>query len=124
MSWPKQVLIYWGSVLCFLLYLSLPGRAGAQGETPRPSRRSAPSPATLGNAAAAPAKTPQALSSDTKVTLDQSGLSVDVQDQDLAAVIERIANLGQIELRHLEGMPNRRVSIRFSSLSVVDGLKR
>jgi hypothetical protein len=124
MSWSKQAPICWGSVLCLLLYLSLPGRTGAQGETPRPSRRSAPSPATLGNAAAAPAKTPQALSPDTKITLDQSGLSVDIQDQDLAAIIERIANLGQIELRHLEGMPNRRVSIRFSSLSVVDGLKR
>jgi hypothetical protein len=124
MSWSKQVPIWWGSVLCLLLYLSLPGRAGAQGETPRPSRRSAPAPATLGNAAVAPAKTPQALSPDTKITLDQSGLSVDIQDQDLAAIMERIAKLGQIELRHLEGMPNRRVSIRFSSLPVVDGLKR
>jgi hypothetical protein len=51
-------------------------------------------------------------------------LSVDIQDQDLSTVVERIASLAQIELRHPEGMPNRRVSIRFSSLSVVDGLKR
>ena len=49
---------------------------------------------------------------------------MDVQEQDLAAVVERIADIGRIELRHPEGMPNRRVSIRFSSLSVVDGLKR
>src|SRR2546428_8940343 len=120
MSWSKQAPICWGIVLCLLLYLRLPGRAGAQGETPRPSRRSAPSPATLGNAAAAPAKTPQALSSDTRIALDQSGLSVVLQDQDLPAIIERIANLGQIELRYLEGIPKRRGSLRFSSLSIMD----
>jgi hypothetical protein len=51
-------------------------------------------------------------------------LSVDVQDQDLSVVVERIAELARIELRHPEGMPNSRVSIRFSSLSVINGLKR
>ena len=124
MSWFIRAPICWGSVLCLLLSLNLPGRVGAQGETPRPVRRSAPSPATPGNATVAPAKTPQPLSPDTKITLDQSGLSMDVQDQDLAAIIERVASVGQIELRHLEGIPSRRVSIRFSSLPVVDGLKR
>jgi hypothetical protein len=71
-----------------------------------------------------PAQAPQPLSQNAKITLDQNGLSVDVQDQDLSAVVERIAELARIELRHPEGMPNRRVSIRFSSLSVIDGLKR
>jgi hypothetical protein len=73
---------------------------------------------------AAPAKTPQPLSQNTKITLDQTGLSVDAQDQDVAAIIERIAALGRIEIRHPEGIPHRRVSIRFASLPVVDGLKR
>jgi hypothetical protein len=72
----------------------------------------------------APAQPPQPLSQDTKISLDQSGLSVDVQEQDLPSVIERIATLGQIDIRHPEGIPNRRVSIRFSSLPVVDGVKR
>jgi hypothetical protein len=49
---------------------------------------------------------------------------VDVQDQDLSAVVMRIAELARIELRHPEGIPHRRVSIRFSSLPVVNGLKR
>ena len=71
-----------------------------------------------------PAKAPQPLSPNAKITLDQNGLSVDVQDQDLSVVVERIAELARIELRHPEGMPNRRVSIRFSSLPVVNGLKR
>ena len=124
MAWSKPVLICWGSVLCLLLCLCLPGRASAQGETPRPSRRGVPSPAAPGSAATAPTKTPQPLSQNAKISLDQNGLSVDVQDQDLSTVVERIASLAHIELRHPEGMPNRRVSIRFSSLSVLDGLKR
>jgi hypothetical protein len=49
---------------------------------------------------------------------------VDVQDQDLSAVVKRIAELARIELRHPEGIPHRRVSIRFSSLPIVNGLKR
>jgi hypothetical protein len=124
MSGSKLALIWSGSVLCLLLCLSLPGRAGAQGGVPRPSSRGVPSPAAPGTSATAPAQTPQPLSQNTTITLDQSGLSIDVQEQDLAAVVERIADIGRIELRHPEGMPNRRVSIRFSSLSVIDGLKR
>src|SRR5499426_1203799 len=121
----KQALICWGSVLGLLFGLCLSGRADAQGEAPRSSRRGVPSPAAPGSTAAVPAKTPQPLSQNAKITLDQKGLlSVDVQDQDLSAVVERIAELARIELRHPEGMPNRRVSIRFSSLPVASGLKR
>src|SRR5262245_44521798 len=120
----KQALICWGSVLGFLFCLCLLGRADAQGEAPRPSRRGVPSPAAPGSTAAVSAKAPQPLSQNAKITLDQKGLSVDVQDQDLSAVVERIAELARIELRHPEGIPNRRVSIRFSSLPVVNGLKR
>ena len=122
MVWSKWVLIGWGSVLCLLLCLCLPGRAEAQREAPRSSRRGVPSPAAPGSTA--PAQAPQPLSQNAKITLDQSGLSVDVQEQDLSAVIERIAELAHIELRHPEGIPNSRVSIRFTSLPVINGLKR
>ena len=124
MVWSKWALICWGSVLCLLLCLCLPGRADAQGGGPRSSRRGVPSPAAPGSTPTVPAQAPQPLSQNAKITLDQNGLSVDVQDQDLSAVVERIAELARIELRHPEGMPNRRVSIRFSSLSVINGLKR
>src|SRR5262247_4800115 len=124
MVWSRPALLCGGSVLCLLLYLCLMGRADAQGEAPRASRRGVPSPAAPGSTATMPAKAPQPLSQNAKITLDQKGLSVDVQDQDLSAVVERIAELARIELRHPEGMPNRRVSIRFSSLSVANGLKR
>jgi hypothetical protein len=81
-------------------------------------------PASTAPSSAAPARAPQPLSQNTQITLDQNGLSVDAQDQDLPAIVERIATLGQIAIAHPEGIPNRRVSIRFSSLPVVDGLKR
>jgi hypothetical protein len=124
MVWSKQALICWGSVLCLVLCLSLPGRADAQGEAPRASRRGVASPAAPGSTAPATAQAPQPLSQNAKITLDQHGLSVDVQEQDLSAVVKRIAELARIELRHPEGIPNRRVSIRFASLPVVNGLKR
>jgi hypothetical protein len=124
MVWSKQALICWGSVLCLLLCLCLPGRADAQGEAPRSSRRGVPSPTAPGSTAPATAQAPQPLSQNAKITLDQNGLSVDVQDQDLSAVVKRIAELARIELRHPEGIPHRRVSIRFSSLPIVNGLKR
>ena len=124
MIFSRPALICWASVLCLLLCLCLPGRAGTQGEAPRSSRRGVPSPAAPGSTATAPAKAPQPLSQNAKISLDQNGLSVDVQDQDLSSVVERVAELARIELRHPEGMPNRRVSIRFASLSVVNGLKR
>ncbi len=124
MVWSKQALIRWGNVLCILLCLCLPGRADAQGEASRSSRRGVPSPAAPGSTAPATAQAPQPLSQNAKIALDQNGLSVDIQDQDLSAVVRRIAELARIELRHPEGMPNRRVSIRFSSLPLVNGLKR
>jgi hypothetical protein len=120
----KQALIYWGSALSVLVCLCLSGGADAQGEAPRALKRGVPSPAAPGSTATVPAQAPQPLSPNAKIALDQNGLSVDIQEQDLSAVVERIAELARIELRHPEGMPNRRVSIRFSSLSVANGLKR
>jgi len=120
--WHKQKPVWCGSLLCLLVFLGLQGRVDAQGRPPRPAGRGLPSPTAAGNPVTA--QPPQPLSQDTQITLDQSGLSVDVQEQDLPSVVERIATLGQIDIRHPEGIPNRRVSIRFSSLPVVDGLKR
>lgn len=115
--------LWCGSLLCLLVFLGLQEHADAQGNPPRRRNLQAPTVSTpSGNPATA--QPPQPLSPDTKIGLDQNGLSVDVQEQDLPSVIERIATLGQIDIRHPEGIPNRRVSIRFSSLPVVDGLKR
>src|SRR5574341_1333880 len=120
--WYRKKSIWCGSLLCLLVFLGLQGHVDAQGAPPRPFRRGVPAPMVLDNPATA--QPPQPLSQDAKISLDQNGLSVDVQAQDLPSVIERIATLGQIDIRHPEGIPNRRISIRFSSLPVVDGLKR
>lgn len=122
MWWYRHKPIWGGNLLCLLVLLGLQGGADAQGNPSRPSRRGLPAPTAPGTPATA--QPPQPLSQETKIRLDPSGLSVDVQEQDFAAVIERIATLGPIDIRHPEGIPNRRVSIRFSSLPVVDGLKR
>ena len=123
--WSRQKPIWCGGLLCLLVLLSLQGRLEAQGGPLRPGGRGLPAPVP-GNVPGnpAPAQPPQPLSPDTKIVLDQSGLSVDIQEQDLPSVLERIATLAQIEIRHPEGIPNRRVSIRFSALPVVEGLKR
>lgn len=120
----KWALIGWRSILGLLCCLCLSGYADAQGEASRSSRRGVSSLAAPGNTAPVPAQAPQPLSLNAKITLDQNGLSVDVQEQELSVVVGRIAELAHIELRHPEGMPNRRVSIRFSSLPVVNALKR
>jgi len=99
MGWSRSAPICWGSALYLLLCCGVPGGADAQGEAPRPSKRGVPSPAAPGSTATAPAKTPQPLSQDARITLDATGLSVDVQEQDLPVVIERIAALARIELR-------------------------
>lgn len=113
----------WGysSVAVVVGVLSCWESASAQAGAPRATRRSGTQPAA---AVSTPPTAPQPLSPNAKITVDQHGLSIDVQEQDLPVVVERIAALGKIELRHPEGIPNRRISVRFASLPVVEGLKR
>ena len=58
------------------------------------------------------------------VVLEQGILSVDVQDADFGAVFRDIASRAQIEVSNLDGLPNRRISTQFNSLSLMDGVKR
>ena len=58
------------------------------------------------------------------VVLEQGSLSVDVQDEDFGAVFRDIASRAKIEVSNLDGLPNRRISTRFTSLSLIDGVKR
>jgi hypothetical protein len=58
------------------------------------------------------------------ITLTANRLSVDARDSDLRTVIARIATQAKIEVHHLDGLPDTRVSVRFADLSVAAGLKR
>jgi hypothetical protein len=58
------------------------------------------------------------------VTLTENRLSVEARDSDLRTVIERIATQANIEVRHFDGLPGTRVSVRFVDLPVAEGLKR
>jgi hypothetical protein len=51
-------------------------------------------------------------------------LSVDVREQDIRAVIETIATQGNIDVRHLDGIPSMPISMRFMSLPMPQGLQR
>lgn len=58
------------------------------------------------------------------VSLRNNRLDVNVQDEDLHEILENIAAQGDISIRHLEGLPKKRLSLRFSKMPVVAGLKR
>ncbi len=58
------------------------------------------------------------------VSLHDSQLDIDVQDRDLHDIINDIAAQGGIKVSQLEGVPKKRLSLRFSNLPVVAGLKR
>ena len=58
------------------------------------------------------------------VTLKDNQLSLDVRNQPLRTIVESIATQGEIHVRHLQETPDTRISIRFTDIPVVDGLKR
>lgn len=58
------------------------------------------------------------------VTLQDNLLSLDIHDESLRTIIERIATQGGIDVRHLQETPDTHVSIRFTAMPLVDGLKR
>ena len=58
------------------------------------------------------------------ITLKENVLTLDVQEQELRRVIEHIATQGGIEVRHAEGLPDKRISVRFDALPLLEGLKR
>jgi hypothetical protein len=60
----------------------------------------------------------------TAVSLRNNQLNIDVQDQDLHDILNDIAAQGDIQISQLDGLPKKRLSIRFSKLPVVTGLKR
>jgi hypothetical protein len=56
--------------------------------------------------------------------LKNNRLGIDVQDTELQSILEDIASQGEIDLRHSEALPSKRLSVRFADLPVVEGLKR
>jgi len=61
---------------------------------------------------------------ESSVTLQDNLLSLDIRNEPLRTVIERIATQGKIDVRHLQETPDTRLSIRFTNVPLVDGLKR
>jgi hypothetical protein len=58
------------------------------------------------------------------VSLHDNQLDVDVQNQDLHDILNDIATQGDITISKLDELPKKQLSLRFSKLPVVVGLKR
>jgi hypothetical protein len=58
------------------------------------------------------------------VSLRDNRLDIDVQDTELLSILEDIASQGEIDLRHSDALPRKRLSVQFADLPVVEGLKR
>jgi hypothetical protein len=108
----SAMVLLWG-----LAMVACPGVWGAH-----PSPLLAQAPTFPNTTVVAPAsEQPGSLSG---VLLQNNRLSVDVRDQDLHAVLQAIASQGDIDVRRLEEVPNKRISMRFSNLPLVTGLQR
>ena len=58
------------------------------------------------------------------VVVSRDSLSVDVKEEDFSAIFRDIASQAQIDVSNLDGLPARRISTRFTELSIMDGVKR
>lgn len=107
-----------GLVLLWVLdMVACPGVGGA-----RPSHLLAQAPTFPKPTVGAPAR--EQPGSPSGILLQNNRLSIDVRDQDLHAVLQAIASQGDIDIRRLEEVPNKRISMRFSNLPLVTGLQR
>lgn len=109
-----------GVLLCVGLWLGDLHQSLAQ-EPPRPPRRERPG---VFGGGAGQAVAPQPAPPNIKISGDAQALSVEAQEQELSAVLEKIASVTQIEIKHAESIPSRRVSVRFTALPVAEGLRR
>ena len=58
------------------------------------------------------------------ISLRNNRLGINVQDVELQSILEDIASQGDIDLRHSDSLPRKRISVRFADLPVLEGLKR
>jgi type II secretory pathway component GspD/PulD (secretin) len=115
----------YGYGVCLLLIcLSIGNLVNLWAQTRHPARGSELLQRAPSRFAAAPARATAPSAALPGIVLKQNLLSVDVRDQDLRTVLESIAAQGDIDLRHADELPEKRVSIRFVDLPLVDGLKR
>lgn len=106
-------------LLCVLVTAPWPG---AWGEPTRPLRPFAQIPTR--HPLVASSQPPGQTANLSEIFLRNNQLSVDVRDQDLHAILRDIASQGDIEVRRLEELPKKRISMRFAAIPLVNGLQR
>ena len=124
---PTRQLVWWMPLLSLLwLILAWPMDYCSLlwAQTPRPLRSPSQSQRPGGSPPVS-AVQPRVRADQVKgITVQNGLLSVDVREQDIRAVIETIAIQGNIDVRHLDGIPSIPISIRFTSLPMPQGLQR
>lgn len=113
-----QIMRNWSMLVLFILFVGYPAFVQAQAVPGQPSHNPLMGQAVRTRRAATDALMPAA------VSLRNNQLDIDVQDQDLHDIVNEIATQGDIKISKLEGLPNKQLSLRFSNLPVVTGLKR
>jgi hypothetical protein len=58
------------------------------------------------------------------VSLENNRLNIDVQNYNVQDLLRDLVARGSIDVRHLDSVPSKNVSLRLANIPVVDGLKR
>ena len=115
---------YGPHVLCLLLLLHVAPHSGLWAQTPGPLKSPSQPQRPSANPPVSAVRPSTPTAQVAGISLQDGRLSVDVREQDLRAVVESIASQGNIDIRHPESIPNTRISMRFVSLPVSQGLHR
>lgn len=107
-----------------LFLLTLAMSIGLRAETGQAAQRSTPMQMQRVRSVTGAAHVPRRTVAPEGITLEDGLLSVNVRKQDLRTLITSIATLGNIDVRHAENLGEKRISLRFNALPIVQGLRR
>lgn len=107
-----------------LFLLTLAMSIGLWAETGQAAKRSMPVQREKARPVTGAAHVPRRTVASDGITLEDGLLSVNVRKQDLRTLITSIATLGDIDVRHVENLGEKRISLRFNALPMVQGLRR
>ena len=124
---PMRQLVWWMpllSLLCLSLAHTINYGSLLWAQTSRPLRNLPQSQRSVGSPPVSAVQTRVRAEQVKGITVQDGLLSVDVREQDIRGVIDTIATQGNIDVRHLDGIPSIPISIRFTSLPMPQGLQR
>jgi hypothetical protein len=113
--WAYGHLLLW--FLSCTMPVSLPDAWGQPPVVFQPKEAKVVQPVRVAQRADVEANTPS-------VSLENNRLNIDVQNYNVQDLLRDLVARGDIEVRHLDSIPSKNVSLRLANVPVVDGLKR